>query len=108
MANCYSYSFQPHYYHLHHFHHCIAELDKILKHLASIDIDFSENLTVPFNYEPQSLYWCHQQITVHSQISKTNGNKNDCAHFSDDHKYDQVFAKHVLDEILSEIDFSQS
>ena len=79
-----------------------------MKHLASIDIDFSENLTVPFNYEPQSLYWCHQQITVHSQISKTNGNKNDCAHFSDDHKYDQVFAKHVLDEILSEIDFSQS
>ena len=77
-----------HHKHLHHFHQCTAELDKILKHFASIDIDFSENLTVPFKYEPQSLYWYHQQVTVHSPIPKTNGNKNDHAHFSDDHKHD--------------------
>ena len=74
-----------HHNHLHYFHHCIAELDKILKHLASTDIDFSENLTVPFKYEPQSLYCYHQQAPMHSQISKTNDNKNDHAHFSDDH-----------------------
>ena len=45
--------------HLYHFCHCIAELDEIFKHIASIDIDFSENLAVPMNYETQSLHWCH-------------------------------------------------
>ena len=40
--------------------HC--EFDEILKRFASIDINFSENLTIPVKYEP---YWCHQQVTVH-------------------------------------------
>ena len=97
-----------HHKHLHHFLHCIAELDKILKHFASTDIDFSENLTVPFKYEPQSQYCYHQQVHIHSQISKTNDNKNDHAHFSDDHKHDQVFLKHALDDILNKMDLSHS
>ena len=97
-----------HQNHLHYLHHCIAELDKTLKHLVSFDIDFSVNLTVPFNYEPQSLYCCRQQVTVHSQISKTKDNKNGYAFFSNDHRYDQVFVKHVLDDILSEMDHSHS
>ena len=46
--------------HLCHLHHCIAELDVIFKHLTSINIDFSENLTVPVKYEAQSLRLCHQ------------------------------------------------
>ena len=86
----------------------MLNLDKIFKHFASIDTDFPENLTVPVKYEPQSLYWCHQQVTVHSGISKTNGNKIDHAHFSDDHKHDQVFVKYVLDDILTEMDLSRA
>ena len=42
---------------------------------VSIDIDFAENLTVPVKYEPQSLHWAHEQVTVHSGITKVNGEK---------------------------------
>ena len=72
--------------HLCHFCHCISELDETFKHFASTDIDFSENLTVPVKYEPQSLYWCPLYWYIHSGISKTNGNKIYHAHFPDDHK----------------------
>ena len=77
-----------HHNHLCHFHHYIDEWGEIFKHFASIDIDFSENLTISVKYEPQSLHWCHQQVTIHSGISKTNGNKIYHAHFSDDCKHD--------------------
>ena len=61
--------------HLHHYRHCYKELDEMFKRCASVDIDFSENLTVPVKFEPQSLNWCHQQVTVHSGILKCNGKK---------------------------------
>ena len=35
-----------------------------------IDTDFSENLKLPVKFEPQSLHWCHETITVHSGIVK--------------------------------------
>ena len=60
----------------------------MFKKCASVDIDFSEHLTVPVKFEPQSLYWCHQQVTIPSKILKCNGEKNYIAHFSDDHKHD--------------------
>ena len=72
--------------HLCHICHCIAELDEIFKHFGSTDIDFSENLTVPIKYEPKSLNWCYQLVTVNSGISKTNGSKIYHAHFFDDPK----------------------
>ena len=56
--------------HLHHYRHCYKELDGMFKQCASVDIDFSENFTVPVKFEPQSLHCCHQQVTVHSGILK--------------------------------------
>ena len=44
-----------------------------------------------------SLYWCHQQVTVHSGILKTNGSEIYHAHFSDNCKHGQVFVNDVLD-----------
>ena len=40
-----------------------------------LDIDFSENLQISVKYEPQSLHWHHQQLTVHSGILKIHGEK---------------------------------
>ena len=42
---------------------------------ASLDIDFSENLTVLVKEEPQSLHWSNDKITVHSGILKCRGDK---------------------------------
>ena len=68
-----------------------------------IDIDFAENLTVPVKYEPQSLHWCHEQVTVHSGIMKVKGEKTYHSYFSDSLRLDQVFVKKVLEEMLSDI-----
>ena len=81
--------------------HCYKELDEIFKRCASVDIDFSKNLTVPVNFESQSLYWCHQQVTVHSGILKCNGEKNYIAHFSlFSCKHDQLFVDNVVKNMI--------
>ena len=59
----------------------------------SIDINFAENLTVQVKYEPQSLHWSHEQVTVHSEIMKVKGKKTYHPYFSDSLKHDQVFVK---------------
>ena len=86
--------------HLHHCKHCYKELYEIFKWWASIDTDFSENLTISVKFEPQSLHWCHQPLpTVHSGILKCNGEKNYIAQFSDDRKHNQLFvdvAKNII------------
>jgi len=68
----------------------------------SIDIDFSENLSVPVKFEPQSLHWFHQQVTVHSGLLKNEGEKSYHAYLSDDRKHDQAFVKVVIEEMLEE------
>ena len=42
---------------------------------ASIDIDFSENLTLGIKFDPRSLHWVKKQITIHSGIVKCDGEK---------------------------------
>ena len=55
----------------------------------SIDLDFSENLKVSVKYEPQSLHWSHEQITVHSGILKVDGVKSYHPYLSHDRNHDQ-------------------
>ena len=74
---------------------------------VSIDIDFAENLTAPVKYEPQSSHWSHEQLTVYSGIMKAKGEKSYHTYFSDSLKHDQVFAKKVLEEMLSDIEIRQ-
>ena len=67
-------SFIYHRNQLKHYRACIGLLRQEFGDI-SLDIDFSENLTVPVKFEPQSLHWSHEQITVHSDILKVSGEK---------------------------------
>ena len=69
-----------------------------------IDLDFSEKLTVPLKYEPQSMHWTNAQIIVHSAIMKSLGEKTYHPYLSDDKFQGYVFVSLSLDEILSETD----
>ena len=69
---------------------------------VSIDIDVSENLSIPFKYELQSLHWRHSQVIVHSGIMKNAEEKYYHAYFSDDRKHDQAFVKLAMEEMLNE------
>ena len=78
----------------------------VIEKVAEIGLDFSENVTIPVNKEPQSLHWagCKEVKTVHSGLTKCNGNKTYHPYISDDLTHDQAFVKVVMMEILDEID----
>ena len=69
-----------------------------------IDIDFSENLTVPVKFEPQSLHWSHEEITVHLGIIKMNGEKSYHPYLSMDQKHDHSCVEVVLNQMLCTIE----
>ena len=71
---------------------------------AWIDVDFSENLSVPVKYEPQSLHRAHEQLSVHSGILTIKGIKSYHPYLSDNKVHDQVFVNEVLKEILNSAD----
>jgi len=71
---------------------------------VDIDIDFSENLTLPVMYQAQSLHWSYTQITVHSGILKVDGGEILSPYFSDSRKHDQVFVKLSM---ISDIDLTE-
>ena len=74
---------------------------------AYIDVDFSENLTIGLQKEPQSLHWLRKQVTVHSAIVKANDKKMYHPFVSDTQTHDQVFVRAALEEMLSVTDISQ-
>ena len=71
---------------------------------VSIDVDFSENLSVPVQFEPQSIHWSHSQVTVHSGILKIDGEKFYHPYLSDDRKHDQKFVLLCLEEMLATVE----
>jgi len=85
--------------HLRHYRNVINTF-VVLHEGVYIDVDFSENLSVPVKCEPQSLHWGHEQVTVHSGILKINGAKFYHPYLSDDRKHDQVFVRKVIQEML--------
>ena len=85
---------------LRHYRNVINQFHNLFD-AARIDIDFSENLSVPVKYEPQSMHWHQQQVTVHSGILFDNGNKSYHPYLSSDNKHDQKFVKIVMDEMIS-------
>ena len=87
---------------LKHYRTCIHDLKKVYD-TAVLDIDFSENLSIPVKFEPQSLHWSHEQITVHSGISKQNEMKEYHQYLSNDKCHDQVFVRSALEEMLGEL-----
>ena len=86
--------------HLRHYRSTInefREFDDIL-----IDIDFSENLSIPVKYE--LLHWCHEQVTIHSGILKVGGKKSYHPYVSNERRHDQSFVHIVLEKMLEEVD----
>ena len=73
-----------------------------------IDIDFSENLKIPIKYEPQSLHWSHEQLTVHSGILKFKGEKFYHPYVSNDRKHDPYIVEEVLHQMLTSTDIENS
>ena len=65
-----------------------------------IDVDFSENFDIPVKYEPQSMHWYHESVTVHSGIMFVDGEKYYLPYLSDDKSHDQHFVDSVLDLML--------
>jgi hypothetical protein len=63
-------------------------------------VDFSENFDIPVKYEPQSMHWYHESVTVHSGIMFVNGEKYYLPYLSDDKSHDQHFVDSVLDLML--------
>ena len=59
-------------------------------------------------YEPQSLHWAHEQISIHSGIIKSEGEKQYHPYLSEDKKHDQHFVHAVLQQMLQEVDFTCS
>lgn len=88
--------------HLKHYRNVINVFRDALDALF-IDIDFSENLKLPYKEEPQSLHWCHDSVTVHSGIVKIHGEKIYHPYISDDKKHDQTFVKLDLEKMISTV-----
>ena len=90
--------------HLRHYRFCMPEILSLYENCITLDANFAENLKVPVKYESQTMHWCHQQITIHSGITKSNGEKTYHAYFSDDTTHDQVFVDTAMKEMLKEED----
>ena len=69
-----------------------------------LDIDFSENLTLGVKFEPQSLHWVKQQITVHPGIVKVNGEKLYHPYVTDSRLHDQAFVRLAMIEMIQSTD----
>ena len=73
---------------------------------VDIDVDFSENLTLPVKHQAQSLHWSYTQVTVHSGIVWNEGEKSYHPYFSDNRKHDQVFVKMCIKKMLKGINLN--
>ena len=89
--------------HLQHYRIAITNVRAMFDSLF-IDIDFSENLKLPVKFEPQSLHWCHETITMNFGIVKLHREKSYRSFVFDDKKYDQTFVKHVFEEMLETVE----
>lgn len=87
---------------LRHFRNAIGILSEKIDFIE-IDIDFSENLTIPLHKEPQDLHWSKHQISLHTGVLKEHGEKSYHIAFSNDLSHDQCFVKAVLQDILANL-----
>ena len=68
-----------------------------------IDIDFSENLTLPVKHLAQSLHWSYTKISAHSGIIKVDCEKTYHVHLLENPKHDQTFVKILLHDMLNNV-----
>ena len=94
--------------HLKHCRKCHSQVHNFFNKCAIIDVDFSENLSVPVKFQPQSMHWCHQQVRIHSGITKINGEKTYHPYFSEDKTHDSVFSNIAIKEMLDGADLQEA
>ena len=75
-----------------HYQSSIKEFRNLFESVC-IDINFSENLTLPVKHQAQSLHWSCTKVTVHSGIIKADGEKIYHIHLSENPKHNQTFMK---------------
>ena len=73
--------------------------------LTLMYMDFSENLSLPIQKEPQSLYWIRKQISILGEIIKYRDGSGEeikfySGHLSDDRDHDQVYVRKSLDQVI--------
>ena len=61
-----------------------------------VSADFSENLQIPLNKEPQSLHWSKKMVTIHCSVVKQGDEKVYYGHISDDLTHDQSYVNTVI------------
>ena len=89
---------------LKHYRSTIKQFMQLFDNSVHLDIDFSQNLSLPLKQEPQSLHWTKQQVTVHSGILKCSGEKTYHPYSSDTLIHEQTFLRLVIEEMLSEVE----
>ena len=68
-----------------------------------LDIDYSENLSIPVKFELQPMHWHKDTITVHSGIVKLHGGKWYHPCLSNGKRHDQTYIKLVLKKMLESV-----
>ena len=64
-------------------------------------LDFAAEMSIPVRYEPQSLHWSHEQVTIRSGIDKlSTGHKSYHPYVSDDRNPDQHFAQSCIKRMM--------
>ena len=76
----------------------LSQLDS--DNIPNLSLDFSENLTLPIRFEPQSMHWVKTQISIHCGILKTQDIKIYHGMFSDNKTHDQCYSALALEENL--------
>ena len=88
--------------HLKHHRTASKTFKESFEAVCFLDIDFSENLFIPVKFEPQSMHWSHEQVTIHSGIVKTSSMKSYRPYISNYGKHDQYFVQHCIDNMLKQ------
>ena len=94
--------------HLKHYRNSHSHIYSFYDNCIITGADFLENLSVPVKFEPKSMYWSHQQVTIHSGILKVNGEKPYHPYFSDDRLHDSTFTDIAIKEMLTFTDVQES
>ena len=94
--------------HLKHYRNSHLDVYGFYDNCSIIDADFAESLSVPVKFEPQSMQWSHQQVTIHSRILKVKGEKSYHPYFSDDRLHNSTFNDIAIKEMLTSTDVQES
>jgi len=92
---------------LKHFESVVSVFHQIF-YGVHLDLDYSENLTIPLKEMAQSIDWTQDTVPIHSGICKSKDGKTYHLYVSDSKKHDQALTKIVIKEMLGEEDINDA